>query len=80
MFYHKRTVPTRREVPTELRVKKIIGHAISPDGTITFLTQKEGELEGEADYLLPQDCISGSAQQILEYCTANDLGGAFGLV
>ena len=80
MFYHKRTVPTRREVPTELRVKRIIGHTISPDGTITFLTQKEGELEGEAVYLLPQDFISGSAQQLLEHCTANDLGGVFGLV
>ena len=80
MFYHRRTVPTRREVPTELRVKRIIGHAISPDGTMTFLTQKEGELEGEAEYLLPQDFISGSAQQLLEYFAANDLQGVFGLV
>ena len=79
MYFHKRTVPSPREISTQLRVKRILHHVENEDGSLSSLTQREGEDEALAEYLPPEDFLSEEGQTFVQYCKENGLQEALGI-
>ena len=73
MFWHKRTVPLGQEEPSGFVVDKMLGHQVDEDGEHTFLVQKRGQEEDEAEFIDAKDFLSHNAQELLSYCHSKGL-------
>ena len=68
-----------QEVPTTIKVKRILGHVENEDGSVEFLTQREGEDTNSAEYIASNEFLSDSAKEIVKYCKDNGLVEALGM-
>ena len=60
-------------------MKRILGHQEDAEGNLVFLTQKDGEDEQSAEYLVPKDFLSEAGQKFVQYCERTGLQDLLGL-
>ena len=77
MFWHKRTVPLGQEEQSGFMVAKMLGHQVYENGEQTFLVQKRGQEEDEAEFIDAKDFLAPNAQELLSYCRSQGLSSIF---